>query len=134
MPTSATPANVSRLAPALAARIVEKIRRERLPVGHRLTEQGLCEELGVSRSPVRKALQYLATTGVVTSEPNKGFQVAKPASAVARVLMPAHSDSDEAVYMGIADDRLAGRLGVEVSEAELMDRYEASRLQVQRVL
>src|SRR5689334_2060238 len=88
MPASAPPANVSRLAPALASRIVDKIRRERLPVGHRLTEQELCDELGVSRSPVRKALQFLATTGVVTSEPNKGYQVAKAASEMARVSVP----------------------------------------------
>lgn len=125
---------VSRLAPALASRIVEKIRRENLPIGARLTEQVLCDELGVSRSPVRKALQFLATTGVVASEPNKGFQVARPASEVARVLVPAREDSDEAVYMAIAEDRLAGVLPVEVSETELMDRYQATRLQVQRVL
>lgn len=134
MPASVPPANVSRLAPALASRIVEKIRREHLPVGHRLTEQGLCDELGVSRSPVRKALQYLATTGVVTSEPNKGYQVAKPTSEVARVLVPARPDSDEAVYMAIADDRLADELDTEITETVLMDRYDASRLQVQRVL
>jgi DNA-binding GntR family transcriptional regulator len=126
--------NVSRLVPALASRIVEKIRREGLPVGHRLTEQGLCDELGVSRSPVRKALQFLATTGVVISEPNKGYQVAKPASEVARLTVPEQADSDESVYMAIADDRLAGTVGAEVTETELMDRYEATRLQIQRVL
>lgn len=134
MPADAPPATVSRLAPALAARIVEKIRREALPVGHRLTEQSLCDELGVSRSPVRKALQYLATTGVVGSVPNKGYQVAKPASVVARVQVRAHEDSDEALYMAIADDRLAGELASDVNETELMERYEATRLQVQRVL
>lgn len=126
--------NVSRLAPALASRIVEKIRREGLAVGHRLTEQELCDELGVSRSPVRKALQFLATTGVVSSEPNKGYQVAKTASEVARVRMPTDSDSDEAVYMAIADDRLEGELPTEITETELMERYQATRLQVQRVL
>jgi DNA-binding GntR family transcriptional regulator len=134
MPAPAVPANVSRLAPALASGIVEMIRRDGLPVGHRLTEQQLCEELGVSRSPVRKALQFLASTGVVASEPNKGFRVAKPPSEVARVEVETPSDSDETVYLAIADDRLAGKVATETTEAELMARYGATRLQVQRVL
>ncbi|MBB3178679.1 GntR family transcriptional regulator [Variovorax sp. Sphag1AA] len=71
------PSNVSPLIPTLARRIVEMIRREGYPVGHRLTEQALCEELDVSRSPVRKALQFLQEAGAVTSERNRGFQVAR---------------------------------------------------------
>jgi len=134
MPRIALPSNVSPLVPALASRIVEMIRRENLPVGHRLTEQGLSAELGVSRSPVRKALQFLATAGVVRSEPNKGYQLAKPASEVARLTVPAHDASDETVYMAIADDRLAGSVETEINESVLMERYGASRLQVQRVL
>lgn len=130
----ALPSNVSPLVPALASRIVEMIRRDGMQVGQRLTEQALCNELGVSRSPVRKALQFLATAGVVTSEPNRGYQVAKPASEVAKLTLQAHTDSDEAIYMAIADDRLAGQVATAISESELMERYGATRLQVQRVL
>ena len=67
-------AQMSPLIPTLATRIVEMIRRDNLAPGHRLTEQALCDELGVSRSPVRKALQYLASNGVVASVPHRGFQ------------------------------------------------------------
>ena len=52
--------NVSRLVPTLASRIVEKIRRENLPVGQRLTEQILCDELGVSDAERRRALRATA--------------------------------------------------------------------------
>lgn len=128
------PPKVSALVPALGGKIIEIIRREDFPVGHRLTEQFLCDALDVSRSPVRKALQYLEGTGVVSSEPNKGFQVAKPAKALASLALPERADSDEALYLSIADDRLAGKIADEVPEAELMERYDASRLQVQRVL
>jgi DNA-binding GntR family transcriptional regulator len=129
LPTPASP-----LVPQLATRIVEMIRREGLPVGHRLTEQSLCDALDVSRSPVRKALQYLATTGAVRSEPNRGFQVARPFKELATLTFPEPDDSDEAVYLAIADDRLAGEIPEDVAETELMERYETSRLQVQRVL
>jgi len=124
----------SPLVPSLAARIVEIIRRDELEVGQRITEQSLCDALGVSRSPVRKALQFLAGSGVVRSEPNKGFQVAKPARALAAWKVEPASDSDEAIYLVIADDRLAAELETEISETDLMARYGASRPQVQRVL
>ena len=126
--------NVSALVPALAARIVEIIRREHYPVGHRLTELQLCEQLGVSRSPVRKALQFLESTGAVASEPNKGFRVATTPAKLASLQVASAADSDEAIYIAIADERLAGKLPDDIAEAELVQRYASTRLQVQRVL
>jgi DNA-binding GntR family transcriptional regulator len=130
----ALPANVSPLVPAVASRIVEIIRREGMQVGHRLTELALCEELGVSRSPVRKALQFLETVGAVVSEANRGFQVAKNAGDLGALALPTHADSDEAIYMSIADDRMAGNLPDDVAETDLMERYGSTRLQIQRSL
>lgn len=127
-------ANVSPLIPTLARRIVEMIRRENYPVGHRLTEQALCDELAVSRSPVRKALQYLAETGAVTSEPNRGFQVARQAAELAALDVAPDPASDEAAYLRIASDRIHGQLPDEIAEADLMTRYALPRLTVQRIL
>jgi DNA-binding GntR family transcriptional regulator len=60
--------------------------------------------------------------------------VAKDAAALRRMQLPQDQDSDESAYMRVAEDRLTGVLPDEVSEAELMDRYSLTRLQVQRVL
>lgn len=127
-------ANISKLVPALASRIVKIIEQEEYPVGHRLTEQSLSDELGVSRSPVRRALQFLEQAGAVASHPNRGFFVAKTGSDLEKILLPVDTESDEATYLRIADDRLAGNLEDEVSESELMQRYDMSRAKVQRVL
>jgi len=43
--------------------------------GHRLTEEGLSEEFGISRSPVREALRMLVENGLVDKEPHKGYTV-----------------------------------------------------------
>lgn len=126
--------NVSALIPTLARRIVEMIRREGYPIGHRLTEQALCDELAVSRSPVRKALQYLQAAGAVTSEPNRGYQVAKGASELGELEFSPDPSSEETVYMRIANDRIHGLLPDEIAEADLMSKYDLGRLQVQRVL
>lgn len=125
---------LSPLVPAVAARILDIIRREALPPGQRLTEQQLCDALGVSRSPVRKALQYLETTGAVKSEMNKGFRVATAPEKLGALALPDAAASDDTLYSSIADDRLARALDDEIAETELMQRYGATRVQVQRVL
>lgn len=134
MPASPASPKISALIPALATRIVEMIRRENHAVGHHLTELALSEELNVSRSPVRKALQYLAQQGVVTSVPRRGFQLARSAKDLADLDLGTHEASDDDVYLRIAQDRVQGDLPEAVHESDLMQRYGASRLQVQRVL
>ena len=45
------------------------------PPGHRLTEEALCEEFGVSRSPVREALGMLVENGLVDKKLRQGYSV-----------------------------------------------------------
>jgi DNA-binding GntR family transcriptional regulator len=47
----------------------------RYPPGHRLVEQTLAAELGLSRTPVREALRLLQAEGLVVSERNRGAMV-----------------------------------------------------------
>lgn len=47
-----------------------------LPIGSRLREQALAAELGISRGPVREALQRLVQEGLAVAEPNRGVFVA----------------------------------------------------------
>lgn len=53
------------------------IRWDYLPA-HRLTEEELCKEFGVSRSPVREALHMLVENGLVSKEPYRGYMVRQP--------------------------------------------------------
>lgn len=122
------------LAPVLAARVLEIIARGDHPVGFRLREQALADELGVSRSPVRKALQYLEELGALGSELNRGFFVAKDSAHMRDITLPDDAESEETIYMKVAEDRLSSVLPDEVAEADLMERYALTRLQVQRVL
>lgn len=72
-PTEPLPAQVLR-------RIRAGIIDGRYPLGSRLRERDLSVELGVSRVPVREALQQLAREGFVSSAPRRG--------AVVRMLTP----------------------------------------------
>ena len=46
-----------------------------LPPGARISEPGLAEQLGISRTPVREALQRLSQEGLVELLPGKGARV-----------------------------------------------------------
>ncbi|MBX3499727.1 MAG: GntR family transcriptional regulator [Alphaproteobacteria bacterium] len=62
---------------AVAARLRDMIVEGRLTPGERLNERELCEQLGISRTPLREALRVLATEGLVALPPNRGAQVVK---------------------------------------------------------
>lgn len=70
------------LAGEVYARLGEAILDGRLAPGQRLRDQELAEWLGVSRTPVREALQRLARTGLVEVSPNRYTRVSIPDSAL----------------------------------------------------
>ncbi len=56
-------------------RLSERILKWEYPPGHRLTEEALCAEFSVSRSPVREALGMLAERGLVDKKARLGYSV-----------------------------------------------------------
>lgn len=63
------------LAQLVTATLRERIMTGDFPMGARLVEGKLSEELGVSRMPVREALRELAAEGIVTIEARRGASV-----------------------------------------------------------
>ena len=53
----------------------ERILNWDYPPGYRLTEDQLCKEYSVSRSPVREALHRLETGGFIKRVPHRGYEV-----------------------------------------------------------
>lgn len=66
------------LADEAAELVRDRIFSGDLPRGERLVEARLAEQLGVSRGPVREALQMLRAEGLVQEEPRKGMFVVSP--------------------------------------------------------
>lgn len=128
------PAYKNALTTKLAMRTIELARRNNWEPGHHVTEALISRELGVSRTPVRKALKFLEEMGVLRGERNRGFFLEKSGTALKRVAPAAAPDDEEDIYLRIGNDRLRGKLPAELGEAELMRRYEISRSQAQRLL
>ncbi|MDR5906500.1 GntR family transcriptional regulator [Franzmannia qiaohouensis] len=61
----------------VAERIRDMIAQGTLAPGSRVPEKQLCEQFGVSRTPLREALKVLAYEGFVELLPNRGARVAK---------------------------------------------------------
>ncbi|WP_052810100.1 GntR family transcriptional regulator [Streptomonospora alba] len=71
--------------------LLELITRRRLPPGRHLVENELAEQLGVSRQPVREALQRLSNEGWVDLRPGYGAFVHQPSESEADQLLAVRS-------------------------------------------
>ena len=121
----------TRLQQDIAERILQLVRDDALAAGAWLNENATARRLGVSRTPVRAALDHLAEQGVVRRHLNKGIEL---------IQLPAASDSArppetvDLAMVRLARERENGLLPDEVSELEVMRRYELGRPEAQKLL
>jgi DNA-binding GntR family transcriptional regulator len=124
----------SALASRIANEIAGLIRVGRISSGDHLSTQKLGDQFGVSRSPVREALQMLAEQGVLELKSNRGFFV-RPLPR-ARRTVPENMQLLEASpeYQRLADDWLRDRIPEEVTEQFLRERFKLTKGQVTDIL
>jgi len=119
------------------AALRQRVKGGEIAPGEWLREQHLVAELGVSRSPVRRALDRLCAEGLAEHVPQRGTRVLRrPAgpSRVARAPVDLRRLSDQ-----VCDELLArilrSRTGyVKTSVAELAKELDVSRTPVQRAV
>ncbi|GGH10938.1 GntR family transcriptional regulator [Alsobacter metallidurans] len=97
---------------AIVGRIRDMITEGVLPAGSRVHEGNLGRDLGVSRTPLREALKYLASEGLIELSPGRG--------AIVRKFSP--KDVRDALTVLGALEALAGRLACEAAtEADIRE-------------
>lgn len=89
-----------RLVFSLREQIVEQLRNDllagRFAEGERLSEASLTARFGVSRTPVREALQQLVQEGLLEGKPNVGVTVAhRPPDAIRDLVVPIRRSVEE---------------------------------------
>jgi DNA-binding GntR family transcriptional regulator len=77
-PLNLNPLRQRTLSDEVANQLRDAIRSGLIPVGTRLVEQELAERFGVSRVPVREAIQSLVDQGLVKKTPHYGAHVYLP--------------------------------------------------------
>lgn len=118
----------------VAREIVALVRREGRRAGEHLPEVHLSEQIGTSRSPVQAALRHLSKLGVLQQDLNRGYFLVQDAKAWDAVAARFSSQPDDPLYLAIAEERQAGKLSDEVTEAELMRRFNVARSTLRKVL
>ncbi|GAB2893052.1 GntR family transcriptional regulator [Streptomyces mayteni] len=118
----------------VATRLVELIHESGLPAGAHVTEQWAAGPLGVSRTPVRKAMALLAELGILRQEPHRGYFLARPAESLARAGLAGEAAPEDDAYFRLADDHLGGRLTGPFTTADVARRYGLTPRQAGRLL
>lgn len=108
----------------------DAIVRLELRPGQTLTERGLSERLGVSKSPIRDALIRLEREGLVRSSPFKGFEVAPLSEADCREVFQFR----EALEVYCVECFAHGHDGAQLAAIEETHREQAALIDSDRPL
>ena len=121
---------------AMAHEILLMIQSGEVQAGDPLRSQPLADKFGVSRSPVRDALQHLTDKGVVEQQKNRGFFATKKAPKLVASLIHASSQTlqDRDAYRRIAEDWLTDAINEEVTELQLQSRYDLTKAELKDIL
>ena len=116
-------ARSSELSKNISNRLLHDIVSGTLSGGQHISAQNIADRYGVSRTPVREALESLAIQDVLIRQPNRGYFVAEslPASYQDGLADTAPTDTDD--YQTFANDWLTNQIPEEVAEQFLRQRY-----------
>ena len=118
----------------VAGQILAAIASGDLQPGMHLKEVELAQRLGVSRSPIRSALSYLAQQQAIEPLPQQGFRVPlQTAAGLAQQVSELHNEEDQ-LYTRLIDDRLNQALPDQISESDLLRRYRVGKSVLRRCL
>src|ERR1700723_2754807 len=110
------------------------IRAPQREVGQSLRDQPVADLVGVSRTPIRSALDLLAERGVVETRKNQGFFLRKAFDTLHRIEIEIPSTIEEELYSKLVRDRLENLIPNSVTQSEIARRYDADRVAVTRTL
>lgn len=123
---------ITKLQQQLLTKVIEQIKAEQLEAGSSLNESSLAQQFEVSRTPMRAVLNHMAELGLVKAVAYKGFVLQRDADAIET---RAHTSNDlETLYLRILIDLFFAQLDNSFSEAELQQRYNVNRGEVQSAL
>lgn len=110
--TSSQAALAERVADELQSRVVGG----ELPIGTWLRQDSLATEFGISRTPIREALQMLSARGIVEFIPHRG----------ARVRLPTLREIREAYFVRAELEGIATELAADLASQDQIDRLRAA--------
>lgn len=124
----------SDLSERISTRILQDISSGALPKGAHLRGQHVADRYGVSRTPVRYALESLHMQGILDRHVNRGYFVATSLPGNISSLLKESEAGKPDDYQRLAKDWLTDQLPEHVTEQMLRERYEWSKTKVGEIL
>lgn len=125
---------LSALAQKISVQLAQDIMSGELTGGDHIGTQQVAKRYGVSRTPVRDALELLESKGALQRELNRGYFVANDIPEALRNWLEVQQDGSGDDYQRMADDWLTDRLPEEVTELFLREKYGWTKSKVGDVL
>lgn len=124
----------SDLSDKICNRIIREIEAGHLTPGQHVAAQNVADRYGVSRTPIREALNSLCEQGLLIREPNRGFFVSQNIPTSLSQNLKSFQASDREAYHLLAGDWLTNSIPEEVTEQFLRDRYNWTKSKVSELL
>lgn len=105
--------------------VIEHVVNGAVEAGMHINELAIAQRLGISRTPVRAALEYLRQEGIVEHRQGEGFFLLRPLASVEEAAIT--DTAGDELYDRILRDILEGRLEPTMSQNALLRRYGVRR-------
>ncbi len=124
----------SDLPTRISTRLLRDIASGALSEGEHVRGQKVADRYGVSRTPVREALELLHEKGILTRQVNRGYFVASSLPDDLERLLNEGGNETPKDYQRLANDWLTDLLPENVTEQMLRERYCWSKAKVNELL
>ncbi|GLQ35350.1 GntR family transcriptional regulator [Amylibacter marinus] len=120
----------SDLSTKISNRLIQDILSGALASGQHISAQQVADRYGVSRTPVREALNTLEAKSVLTREENRGYFVTDemPLEITQEMALSNREEAND--YQIFANDWLTNQIPEEVTEQFLRDKYDWTKAKV----
>lgn len=124
----------SELSNRISQQLIQDIASGAIAAGQHVGAQQLADRYGVSRTPVRDALNSLETSGLLSRRANRGYFVPENISDTLPQWLNEQRNEVIDPYQQLADDWLVNRIPEEVTEQYLRQQYGWTKTRVNEIL
>ncbi len=124
----------SELSSRISQRLMQEIASGSIAVGQHVGAQQVADRYGVSRTPVREALNTLEARGLLSRQANRGYFVPENISDSLLQWLKDQHHKDVDPYHQMANDWLTNRVPEEVTEQFLRQEYGWTKTKVNEIL